>query len=95
MKQKSWGTDKVWWMPVLVRGKLHTVVLPESFQEETAEYIDIAIGKIRGILNVRFPQDNKPKLIMSDRGVPLFTFPHPVVSPTSTRPVFVSTACVP
>ena len=38
-------------MPVLVRGKLHTVVLPESFQEETAEYIDIAIGKILRILN--------------------------------------------
>ena len=74
LKQKSWGTDKVWWMPVLVRGKLHTVVLPESFQEETAEYIDIAIGKIPGILNVRFPQDNKPKLIMSDRG-PAFYVP--------------------
>ena len=68
LKQKSWGTDKVWWMPVLVRGKLHTVLLPESFNDEKPEYIDLAIGKLQGILNVRFPGANKPKIIMSDRG---------------------------
>ena len=68
LKQRSWGTDKVWWMPVLVRGKLHTVVLPETFNAEEPEYIDLAIGKLQGVMNVRFPGTNKPRILMSDRG---------------------------
>ena len=31
LKMNSWDTVRVWWAPVLMRGKLHVEVLPENF----------------------------------------------------------------
>ena len=36
-KQKSWDSIKVWWAPVLTRGKLHIEMLGEGFPGETSE----------------------------------------------------------
>ena len=36
-KQKSWDSIKVWWAPVLTRGKLHIELLGEGFPGETSE----------------------------------------------------------
>ena len=68
LKQNSWGIEKIWWIPVMVRGKLHVELLPSTFPGEKPEAVDAAIGKIPGILNVRFPNENKPRIVMSDRG---------------------------
>ena len=37
LKQKSWNTYKVFWMPVLSRGKLHVEVFGEEFPGECAQ----------------------------------------------------------
>ena len=36
-KQKSWDSIKVWWAPILTRGKLHIEMLGEGFPGETSE----------------------------------------------------------
>ena len=53
---------------MLVRGKLHVELLPSTFPGEKPEAVDAAVSKIPGILNVRFPNENKPRIVMSDRG---------------------------
>ena len=53
---------------MLVRGKLHVELLPSTFPIEKPEAVDAAISKIPGILNARFPNENKPRIVMSDRG---------------------------
>ena len=68
LKQNSWGIEKIWWIPVLVRGKLHVELLLSIFPGEKPEAVDAAISKIPGILNARFPNENKPRIVMSDRG---------------------------
>ena len=67
-KQHGWGTTKVWWMPVLVRGKLHVEVFPEGFPGENPEGAGWAAEKLGPILNKRFPNETKPKLVMTDKG---------------------------
>ena len=67
-KQKSWDTERVWWAPMLVRGKLHIEVLPQNFPGETPEGVAIIVRKIPAVLNARFPQASKPKVLMTDRG---------------------------
>ena len=56
LKQNSWDTVKIWWFPMLVRGKLHLEVLPVDFPGESPEGAALLVEKIRGALNVRFPQ---------------------------------------
>ena len=43
--QNSWGTVKVWWFPLLVRGKLHLALLPAEFRGETAEGAAILVQR--------------------------------------------------
>ena len=31
LKQQTWGTTKVWWAPILSRGKLHVVTFKDNF----------------------------------------------------------------
>jgi hypothetical protein len=68
LTQASWGTQKVWWIPVLTRGKLHTELLPANFEGEHPPAIFAFLAKVPAILNVRFPNDNKPRVMMTDRG---------------------------
>ena len=68
LKQKSGDSIKVWWAPVLTRGKLHIEMLGESFPGETAEGAAILIQKVRAALNIRFRGDDKPSIVFVDRG---------------------------
>ena len=65
---QSTDTLKVWWMPVLVRGKLHVDLLPENFPGECVEGSAIAVSLLPGILNRRFREEAKPRIVMTDRG---------------------------
>ena len=69
LKQKSWNTYKLWWMPVLVRGKLHVECFGLDFPGENSAGAQQAAEKLGPILNKRFPNESKPKIVMSDRGV--------------------------
>jgi hypothetical protein len=68
LKQKSWDTIRVWWMPVLTRGKLHLEVFLGEFAGENPEGAEQAAQRLRPILNIRFPNESQPKIVMTDRG---------------------------
>jgi len=69
LKQKSWNTRKVWWAPILTRGKLHVVVFDGTFPGEEPAGATVLVQKLLVAVNVRFPNaDRKPKWVMVDRG---------------------------
>ena len=68
LKQNSANTLKFWWMPVLVRGKLHVECFGADFPGECPAGAGIAAERLGPILNIRFPNDAKPKIVMTDKG---------------------------
>ena len=67
IKMKSSGTIRVWFVPILSRGKLHLELLPANFPGETEEGAKIMVAKVRAALNIRFPT-SPPKVLFTDRG---------------------------
>lgn len=69
LKQRSWNTMRIWWFPLLSRGKLHVDVLDESFPGETPEGAAQLVAKVRSALNVRFQNAaSQPAVLFTDRG---------------------------
>ena len=68
LKQKSYGTRKIYWAPILTRGKLHIEVLGEKFPGEKVEGIAHFITKVRHAVNARFKSDDQPSILFTDRG---------------------------
>ena len=48
VRQCAWGDEKVWWLPLLTRGKLHIEVLPEDFPGEKSTGVGIAVRMVSG-----------------------------------------------
>jgi len=71
--QAAWGDTKVFWAPVLTRGKFHVIVLDDGFPGENAEGAATLVAKIPGVLATRFPSQNKPKVLFTDRGKGFYT----------------------
>ena len=55
LKQQGWGTQRVWWAPILTRGKLHVVVFDENFPGEEPQGVAKLLPKLLAAVNVRFP----------------------------------------
>ena len=69
IKQNSWDCIKVWWAPMLMRGKLHVEVFDEQFPGETPEGAACLVAKLRGAVNRRFQgETTQPDCVMVDRG---------------------------
>ena len=69
IKQNSWGTIKIYWIPILVQGKLHVEVMDGSFPGETPEGAAALVKAARVAVNRRFPNArNKPNLLFTDKG---------------------------
>jgi len=68
LKQNSWGTIRVWWVPILARGKLHVELLGDSFPGETEAGAATMVARVRAALNVRFPGGDAPTTLFTDRG---------------------------
>ena len=69
LKQRSWDTMRIWWFPMLARGKLHVEVFDENFPGETAEGAAELVAKVRSALNVRFQSAaTQPEILFTDRG---------------------------
>ncbi len=64
LKQNSWDTERVWWFPVLLRGKLHLEVLPANLTPEGAAAL---VAALRAAVNIRV-HHHRPKLLFVDRG---------------------------
>ena len=67
-KQNSWDAIRIWWAPILTRGKLHVVILGEDFPGDNTEGASILVGKVKAALNIRFPNTEHPKILFVDRG---------------------------
>ena len=69
LKQNSWDTMKIWWAPILSRGKLHIEIFDENFPGENSAGAKVLVAKTRAVVNVRFQShDTLPKMIWTDRG---------------------------
>ncbi len=68
MKMNSSDTVRVWWVPILSRGKLHVEPSPDNFPGETEKGAATIVARVRAALNVRFPGGSQPKVLLTDRG---------------------------
>ena len=68
LKQKSHDSIKIWWAPILARGKLHVEVFGEGFPGEKEEGAAVLVSKLRSAINIRFPGDDQPDIVFVDRG---------------------------
>jgi len=69
LKQKSFDSIRVYWAPVLARGRLHLEVLGTEFPGEKVEGAVILAEKVRAALNIRFRGDSQPAVLFVDRGL--------------------------
>ena len=72
IKMNSWDTVRVWWAPVLARGKLHVILLPENFVGDHPDGAWPLVAKVRAALNLRFPAASGPRVLFVDRGSGFF-----------------------
>jgi hypothetical protein len=69
LKQRSWDTMRIWWFPMLSRGKLHVDIFDDNFPGETPEGVAELVAKVRSALNVRFQAaPSQPRNLFTDRG---------------------------
>ena len=68
LKQNSYDSIRVYWAPILSRGKLHIALLGNDFPGETSAGAAILVAKVRAALNVRFQGSTSPQILFTDRG---------------------------
>ena len=68
LKMNSWDTVRVWWAPVLARGKLHVEMLPANFVGDAPDGAAPLVASIRAALNLRFQRVPPPCVVFVDRG---------------------------
>ena len=51
------STIKVWWAPVLMRGKLHVEVFDDNYPGETEDGAEVLVAKVRAAVSRRFQGD--------------------------------------
>ena len=69
LKQSSWNTQKVWWAPILTRGKLHVVTFDDTFPGEEPAAATVLVPQLLVAVNKRFPNaGRKPSWVFVDRG---------------------------
>ena len=72
---------RVYYAPVLARGKLHTVLLGDDFPGETPAGAAKLVAKVRASLNVRFKGDDQPVIFFTDRGQGFYTLATGKITP--------------
>jgi len=68
IKQKGWGTRRLYWVPVLCRGKFHIEFIGENCKGDDPRAMGIFVQKLRAAVNARFPAQDKPRLVFTDKG---------------------------
>jgi len=72
LKMNSWDTKRVWWLPMLCKGKLHISSLPEEFTGDRPSGAADFVKAVRSALNVRFRGEQPPRILFTDRGAGFF-----------------------
>ena len=67
-KQKGFDALRVYWAPVVCRGKVHLELLGNAFPGETAEGAAQLVAKVRSVLNIRFQGRTQPTTLFTDKG---------------------------
>ena len=81
LKQKGWNSDRVWWVPVLAKGKLHVEMLGEDFPgEDPAGAAEFVAAVERGLAK-RFRSGPKPGVLFLDRSRVFFNTVTGLVTP--------------
>jgi hypothetical protein len=69
LKQKGWGSERVWWVPILAKGKLHVEMLGADFHTEEPAGASVFVDAVQRGLAVRFQAGTpKPSFLFVDRG---------------------------
>ena len=77
LKQNSWDAIRVYWLLVLIRGKLHVEVFDADFPGEVPAGATVLVDKVRAAVNIRFQgQPSKPDTIFTDRGKGFYDAGH-------------------
>ena len=73
LKQKGWSSERIWWVPILAKGKLHVEVLGEAFPgEEPAGAAAFAAAVKHGLAKRFQAHIPKPGVLFLDRGRAFF-----------------------
>ena len=92
--QKLWGqkrvtkmsgsdTVKIWFAPILMRGKFHIEVMPDMENPgDTRERAEATVAKVKAALNTRFKKDPAPAILFADRGNGFYDAGPSVITPT-------------
>ena len=75
LKLNSSDTVRVWWVPILARGKLHIEYLSDDFPGETPAGAAEMVARFRAALNIRFQGSAPPKVLFTDRPGKILKFP--------------------
>ena len=75
LKLNSSDTVRVWWVPILARGKLHIEFLGDDFPGETPAGAAEMVAWFRAALNIRFQGSAPPKVLFTDRPGKILKFP--------------------
>ena len=68
IKQKK-ESRRVYWMPILARGKLHVELLGSEFPGDKVEGMEEFVEKLAKAVRMRFPdRDDQPNIVYVDRG---------------------------
>ena len=62
------GFRRVWWVPVLARGKLHVDLLPDAFPGDRPEGAQAFVQQVHYALGRRFQAGARPTVLLTDRG---------------------------
>ena len=72
LKMNSWDTVRVWWLPILARGKLHVEVLGENCAGDHPDAAPDLVHKVHIALQQRFRGTDCPRTVFVDRGKGFF-----------------------
>ena len=92
LKLNSSDTVRVWWVPILTRGKFHVEPLPSYFPGETPEGAELMVTKVYRALCARFPNVTPPKVVFTDRGNGFYVSRTGVITPQYSAAVLGSAA---
>ena len=85
LKLSGASFERVHWVPILSRGKLHVEMLPRGFPGETEQGAVILMQKVRSALSVRFQGvENPPSVVSVFRGTGFYVQTK-VTSPLRTK----------
>ena len=82
-KMSGSDTVKVWFVPVLARGKFDIEFMPDLENPgDTEEGAEAMVAKVKVALNARFKKDPAPKILFTDRGNGFYESGSGVITPT-------------